>query len=1010
MYAESINTRCILVAKSIILVATAIHAFHSLDERWFQLPIFTYICLHGNKKQMLSKNTRLFSILRTSFVFLGLFACVSTYAGDTFTFTPINGLNGLSDKGVRSLSQLPDGRMVVVTEGLVHLYDGATFHYMHYDERKAYPLSGYTGYHHIYTDNENHLWIKNTHTLFLFDTRTESFVPELDAYWKKQGVKDAVSDFFIDTQQGMWLLTQSDQLLYRNAQTKPFRTIASSISRKTGLKDVLYDVAVLEKQVYLFYRSGWIISLNTADGKEVDRITPFPHRTNPYTNTLMVVPHQQYLYQVRNGDHTSLLNRFDVQKQTWETVMETDYCLNTLTIDNKGDCWMSSYVGLWKIDHQTLKKQLVSPLKLVDGSSLETEISAQYTDKSGGLWVGTFNRGLLYYHPEKWLFKRFERTAFPTPTKSRLSIGCFAVCGGSILVGTTGGLYEQQAGKGNLRRFPSIPSTVTCNALYTDSRKRIWLCTERDGLYEIDGRTVRKHPFTFPCRYLFEDRKGHFYLCGDQGFGLFNPGTGAFQTIETVEKAQLGAVVQLISFGKDTLLGLSRKGLFQFDTHTREIQFPATGEHPRFVHPNRQYNCLFADSHGRIWFGTQDGLNVYDPGRKTARIFHREDGLTSNTIRGIAEEPSGTLWVTTSNGISSVDIIESNGSEAFFFNAFDKNQGVSERDFNPRSIFIAGDRQLFCGHSDGFNTLAINREVREKNRGTKPVFTRLSVAGTEIKAGSTYNGNILLPEALSSITTLTLDHNQQDITLECSAFNYIHPDQPYFRYRLKGHEKSWNVQHSNDGICRIHLADLHPGTYRLTVFASNNPRDWNTPGTTLTLVVKPSVFGTPLAIVLYVILFIGTGLVVATAYRKRLSAQRETTRPTLTSTRPRDIAVHEKDVVSSEDALLQKVLGFIEKNLDNPAYSVEQLSKDMAMDRTNLYRKLSAAAGMTPSDFIRSVRLKHAAQLLEKGYRVSEVASEVGFGTTSYFSKCFQEMFGVAPSQYKKGKDSEKQG
>jgi AraC-like DNA-binding protein len=96
------------------------------------------------------------------------------------------------------------------------------------------------------------------------------------------------------------------------------------------------------------------------------------------------------------------------------------------------------------------------------------------------------------------------------------------------------------------------------------------------------------------------------------------------------------------------------------------------------------------------------------------------------------------------------------------------------------------------------------------------------------------------------------------------------------------------------------------------------------------------------------------------------------------------------------------VLGFIQKNLDNPSYSVELLSKDMAMDRTNLYRKLSAAAGMTPSEFIRSVRLKYAVELLEKGYRVSEVAGEVGFGTTSYFSKCFQEYYGVSPSQFRK--------
>jgi signal transduction histidine kinase/DNA-binding NarL/FixJ family response regulator len=104
---------------------------------------------------------------------------------------------------------------------------------------------------------------------------------------------------------------------------------------------------------------------------------------------------------------------------------------------------------------------------------------------------------------------------------------------------------------------------------------------------------------------------------------------------------------------------------------------------------------------------------------------------------------------------------------------------------------------------------------------------------------------------------------------------------------------------------------------------------------------------------------------------------------------------------SVDKELIKNALGHIEKNLGNVSYSVEQLSKDLFMDRTGLYRKLSVITGQTPSEFIRSVRLKKAALLLKSGLPVSEVASRVGFGTTSYFTKCFQEEFGVKPSQYK---------
>ena len=68
----------------------------------------------------------------------------------------------------------------------------------------------------------------------------------------------------------------------------------------------------------------------------------------------------------------------------------------------------------------------------------------------------------------------------------------------------------------------------------------------------------------------------------------------------------------------------------------------------------------------------------------------------------------------------------------------------------------------------------------------------------------------------------------------------------------------------------------------------------------------------------------------------------------------------------------------------------------MGMSRMNLYRKLQAITGQTPTEFIRTIRLKRAAQLLQDGkLNVSEVADRVGFSSSSYFTKCFKEQFGV---------------
>lgn len=115
------------------------------------------------------------------------------------------------------------------------------------------------------------------------------------------------------------------------------------------------------------------------------------------------------------------------------------------------------------------------------------------------------------------------------------------------------------------------------------------------------------------------------------------------------------------------------------------------------------------------------------------------------------------------------------------------------------------------------------------------------------------------------------------------------------------------------------------------------------------------------------------------------------------------IDINTEDLTSSwvDEMFLKKAIELVEKNLDNSDYSVETFSNDMCMSRMNLYRKLQSITGQKPTEFIRSIRLKKAAQLLTSTeLTIVEISEKVGFATPSYFSKCFKEMFGVLPTQY----------
>jgi signal transduction histidine kinase/ligand-binding sensor domain-containing protein/DNA-binding response OmpR family regulator len=118
----------------------------------------------------------------------------------------------------------------------------------------------------------------------------------------------------------------------------------------------------------------------------------------------------------------------------------------------------------------------------------------------------------------------------------------------------------------------------------------------------------------------------------------------------------------------------------------------------------------------------------------------------------------------------------------------------------------------------------------------------------------------------------------------------------------------------------------------------------------------------------------------------------------------------EVTVTPVDEKFLKQALEIVEKHMDEPEFSVEDFSREMFMNRVTLYRKILSITGKTPIEFIRSIRLKRAAQLLEKsGMSIAEIAYEVGFNNPKVFSKSFKEEFHVSPSQYitnKKEKDA----
>ncbi|MGN8057464.1 two-component regulator propeller domain-containing protein [Pedobacter sp. 22163] len=830
-----------------------------------------------------------------------------------FVFSPLNVLQGLSDNQIRYIIQLPDGRMVFKTIGNINIYDGAHFKYIHQNLQHTLPLKNYDGFYRIYQAGDSALWIKDSHKLMYVDLRSEKYLPDLESYFKKIGFKTPVEDIFMDSDRHLWILT-GGKLVSKD------QTQSLDLSANEG---ALQDLASKKNNLYLFYNTGTVVCYDLkTKTKRYSRAAYPAAQQGMFKNTSLVVTGKNGFYQLRNGSMGGFFF-FDTEKHIWKKILETPYTLNTLVVDPYGTALISCPNGIWIIDCPNDKKRYLPALKKTDGSTLNTEISTIFYDKQGGLWLGTLNQGLLYYHPSRYMFTHIGRS------------------------------YLQQS--------PSKDIIVKSFA---------------------------------------EDQSGNIYLNCESKIYRYHPATKSNISLQLVEISSIDPKIRQ----KLDLNGSSKN---YSSNHT----------------------ALITDIRGWRWMGTADGLKVLDPKTNKERTFYTSDGLSNNFIHAILEDRDHNIWITTSYGINKVQVDPI--SKKIHFTNFNSEDGTLEGEYADGAAFESRNGTLYFGGINGFSVLEQNR-LTSKKIPFRPLFTNLFLRGEKIEPRNIYDGRIILTKSAPYTKRIELSYNQNFLSFEFSALNYQNSSQTYYRYQLEGIDPDWretsgkreNNNMASNGILDISYTNLPPGNYKLRVMASNNNRDWNEQVSSLVLIIHAPWWKTTLAYSLFTVFFITVVFAIIYGYirstrqklerihkedilllrirnlieqQNMLQAEKEREQlPTNTSS-----TAYNNNQNQAESAFLARAMTQVEKNLNVSDYSVEQLSHDLHMDRTGLYRKLIMLLDKSPSLFIRNIRLDKAAVLILEGeLNISEITERVGFSSPSYLSKCFQERYGCRPSEY----------
>ena len=499
------------------------------------------------------------------------------------------------------------------------------------------------------------------------------------------------------------------------------------------------------------------------------------------------------------------------------------------------------------------------------GNLSQSTITALYFDRGGVLWVGT-KRGLNKYDSYAKDFEAYKTSMFDGARN--IITGLREADEGGYWISTVGGgLYRLQNGAFSHVVIQNSEKNVFTNfvqTIFTDSRGNIWLGTAGVGVYRFNQKEYDKNNNVVTSFDHFhtqsnaalnndfimaieEDSHGDVWI-GTWGGGLnkITP-TGEVTQYNQPELKKVPLVALHADLSGVLWIGTRGNGLYRFkargeaaDIHIYQQSSDSTNSLS-----NNFINAVFEDHGGKLWIGTEDGLNSFD--RRTQKFTSIETGNGSSNpvIVSILEDDSGKLWLAHWNGLTVIDPMEQT-----YFKNYDAHDRVQGGFFYNNVCFKDSKGRLLFAGSDGFNI--INPSALAGNPTMAPlVIQNFQVLNEPVVPGKHFNDRVLLDKPISQSDEVNLKHFENTISFEFASLDFAAPDKIRYAYMLEGLDKDWTFTDASRRY--VNYTNLNYGNYTFKVKATNNDGVWKEHLSEIDLLIQPPWWKTNWAILLYII-------------------------------------------------------------------------------------------------------------------------------------------------------------
>lgn len=795
-------------------------------------------------------------------------SCAFPTRGYDFNWLDVK--TGLADNTVNSICKDSYGFMWFATDNGLSRYDG--FQFKHY---YAVTIGSYSNkINYISEDGAENIWIHTTDGMLFYNREKDVLERDIKSRLSWLNLSGKVENLYVDHDQNLWCVANST-LIYYNYNEKQKK--AFSLPENEQIK----SMECRDSHAFILFKSGLVgkidFSTNTINSELTVELSSYFHH-----KIYIDCAYNVWFYTANSPEN--VLRRYNPKTKEWKVLTDkTKYILDFITSVNdvgNGDIWIGTVYAGVSIYHThtdeftTLTYERDNPFSLPSN-----HINCLYKDKQDMIWVGTSKRGIAYTNLNKISFEKDKLTQLN-------DVSCIVEDNeGNLWLGSDGeGLVRVNTSTNKRTHFSALNADIPIDLIissFLDSKNRVWFGTYGGGSFYIENNSFvnlniknqRLAGLLKDIRSIEEDAAGNIWL-GTIDKGLFCYDANGNIEHYTIENSILptNSITDLhCSFGENLYIATS-SGLCIMNTQTKMLSILKNNKKETQQFPSKLINCVYRDSRDRLWIGEQNGLYVYDSTQDS--IFHltTANGISHNFIRGITEDRNSNIWITSDFGITNIVVVNDPMLKAPLFRCypyFDED-GIGNIAFNYHSIFCNRKGEILMGGMGGSIKTAPN-SVQYKNLNSKVIFTALSIDNNPIEVGESIGKNrVVLPENIQLASEITLNHTDNNFSIDVSSMHYESPRKARFAYRLSD-DASWINMTGNT----IYFNKLPAGVYNLQVKASKNEGNWIDELSNLIIRVNPPYWKSSRAYILYLLVFfiINAVIIILTQKKIRLKMQ-----------------------------------------------------------------------------------------------------------------------------------------